>query len=91
MDMSYTPEQVAFRKEVREWIQSSMPAEIKHKADNFQDFDQAEIMQWHKVLAKKGWVAPNWPEAQGGTGWDVTRRSIFARLPRSKAITSPHR
>jgi alkylation response protein AidB-like acyl-CoA dehydrogenase len=77
MDMSYTPEQIAFREEVRAWIPSAMPPEIKHKADNFQSFTNDEIMVWHKILAEKGWVAPNWPEEHGGTGWDVAKRSIF--------------
>ena len=78
MDMSYTPEQIAFRDEVRSWIREAMPPEIKQKADNFQNFSQDEVMEWHKVLAKKGWIAPNWPEEHGGTGWDVANRSIFA-------------
>jgi alkylation response protein AidB-like acyl-CoA dehydrogenase len=78
MDMSYTPEQIAFREEVRAWIPNAMPPEIKHKADNFQSFTNEEIMVWHKVLAKKGWVAPNWPQEHGGTGWDVAERSIFS-------------
>ncbi len=77
MDMSYSPEQVAFREEVRTWIRQAMPPEIKRKAENFQNFSHEEQMIWHKVLAEKGWVAPNWPEEHGGTGWDVAKRSIF--------------
>jgi len=78
MDLSETPEEEAFRKEVRAWIASAMPADIKQKADDFRDFTQEEIMRWHKVLAEKGWVAPHWPEEHGGPGWDVAKRSIFA-------------
>ena len=33
MDMSFTPEENAFRQEVREWIQSAMPPHIKSKAE----------------------------------------------------------
>ncbi len=35
-------------------------------------------MEWHKILAKKGWVAPHWPKEVGGPGWDATRRFIFS-------------
>ena len=87
MDMSYTPEQVAFREEVRAWIAEAMPADIKQKADDFRDFTNQEIMAWHKVLAEKGWVAPNWPKEHGGTGWDVTQRSIFSE--ESAAANAP--
>ncbi len=78
MDMQYSPEQLAFRDEVRAWIQSAMPAHIKEKADNGGNFEHEEIMEWHKVLHSKGWVAPNWPEEVGGTGWDVAQRHIFS-------------
>ncbi|MGH0028230.1 MAG: acyl-CoA dehydrogenase family protein [Myxococcota bacterium] len=77
MDLSYTPEQEAFRKEVREWIAGAMPPEMKRKADAGASFEHEESMQWHKILYEKGWVAPNWPEEVGGPGWDVGQRHIF--------------
>jgi len=78
MDLSYTPEQKKFREEVRAWIAENMPPAIKEKADRgAANFEHDEIMQWHRVLYEKGWVAPNWPKEVGGTGWDVTERAIF--------------
>jgi alkylation response protein AidB-like acyl-CoA dehydrogenase len=77
MDMSFTPEQLAFRDEVRSWIQQAMPPEMKKKAEDGGHFSQDESMEWHKILFKKGWVAPAWPEEVGGTGWDVGQRFIF--------------
>ncbi|MFW5877366.1 MAG: acyl-CoA dehydrogenase family protein [Myxococcota bacterium] len=77
MDLSFTPEEQAFRKEVREWIQSAMPPHIREKADEGGHFGHDEVMEWHKILAKKGWVAPNWPKEVGGPDWDAARRFIF--------------
>ena len=77
MDLSFTPEQLAFRDEVRTWISENMPPEMKKKADDGGHFSQDESMEWHKILAAKGWVAPAWPEEVGGTGWDVGQRFIF--------------
>jgi len=77
MDMSFTPEEIAFREEVRQWLQEAMPAAIRRKADNGGVFERAETAEWHKILYQKGWIAPNWPKECGGTGWDVTRRFIF--------------
>ena len=77
MDLSYSPEQIAFREEVRAWIADAMPPEMRKKADDGANFSQEESMEWHKILYAKGWVAPNWPEEVGGTGWDIGRRSIF--------------
>ena len=77
MDMTYTPEQIEFRREVREWIQRALPAPLKRKAEGAGHYEHAEIMQWHKILYAKGWIAPHWPKEVGGTGWDITRRHIF--------------
>jgi alkylation response protein AidB-like acyl-CoA dehydrogenase len=77
MDLSFTPEQNAFRGEVTEWIQSAMPPELREKADKGAEFEQSETLQWHKILFEKGWIAPGWPEEIGGTGWDVGQRFIF--------------
>jgi alkylation response protein AidB-like acyl-CoA dehydrogenase len=78
MDLSFTPEQTKFREEVRAWIASAMPPKIKANAavDGLHDHD--EQMEWHKILYKKGWVAPHWPKEVGGPGLDVTERFILS-------------
>ena len=80
MDLSFTPEQLDFRDEVRAWVDEAMPPAIKKKAaQGVPYFNQAETGEWHRVLAKKGWIAPNWPKEHGGTGWDVTQRYLFSQ------------
>ncbi len=80
MDLSFTPEQLDFRDEVRAWIDKAMPPGIKAKAaQGVPYFNQHETNEWHKVLAAKGWIAPNWPKEFGGTGWDVTQRYLFSQ------------
>jgi alkylation response protein AidB-like acyl-CoA dehydrogenase len=78
MDLSFSPEQIKFRDEVREWIQSAMPPHIKAKAAVDGAFSHEEQMEWHKILYKKGWVAPHWPKEVGGPGLDVTKRFILS-------------
>lgn len=77
MELSYTDDQIRFREEVRTWIADAMPPEMKKHAEDGANFEQSEVMEWHKILYKKGWIAPNWPEEVGGPGWDVAQRSIF--------------
>jgi alkylation response protein AidB-like acyl-CoA dehydrogenase len=78
MDMSFSPEHVAFRKEVKDGIRSAMPAHIRAKAEVDAAFDMKEIMEWHEILYGLGWVAPHWPKEYGGPGWDATCRFIFS-------------
>jgi alkylation response protein AidB-like acyl-CoA dehydrogenase len=77
MDMSFTPEQTAFREEVRAWIQAAMPPHLREKAAVDGNFEHREIMQWHRILHEKGWAAPHWPVEHGGPGFDVARRFIL--------------
>ena len=36
-----------------------------------------DFLRWHKILAKKGWIAPEWPVEWGGKDWTVVQRYIF--------------
>ena len=58
MDLSFTPEELAFRDEARAWIAAAMPPHLRAKADVDAHFEHAEIMEWHNILYAKGWVAP---------------------------------
>ena len=77
MDLSFSPEQVAFREEVRRGIAAAIPEHLREKVASGGHFEMAETMEWHKVLYQKGWVAPHWPTKFGGPGLDVTRRFIL--------------
>lgn len=77
MELSFTPEQLAFRDEVRAWIAQALPPDLRAKADIDAHFESAETQRWHKILYEKGWVAPHWPKEHGGPGLDVTRRFIL--------------
>src|SRR3546814_19968485 len=39
--------------------------------------DRADVADWQRRLYAKGWVAPNWPKAFGGTGWTAIQKYIF--------------
>jgi alkylation response protein AidB-like acyl-CoA dehydrogenase len=73
MDLNYSPEELAFRDEVRAWLAANLPQELKDRGHLSKD----ELMRWHRILAAKGWVAPAWPKEWGGTGWNVVQRYIF--------------
>lgn len=77
MDLSFTPEQEAFREEVKAWIATSMPDDIRRRAEEDAQFSMEDVMRWHKLLHAKGWVAPHWPEKFGGPGFDAAKRFIL--------------
>ncbi|MCI5107021.1 MAG: acyl-CoA dehydrogenase family protein [Pseudomonadales bacterium] len=78
MNADFTAEELAFQEEVREFLQNEFPRELKEKVDANIRLSKEELVRWQKILYKKGWVAPNWPEEYGGTGWTPTQKYIFA-------------
>ncbi len=78
MDLSFTPAQETFRRQVRAWLGEALPPALRAKADVDAQFSHDESMAWHHILADKGWVAPHWPKEHGGPGFDAAERFIFS-------------
>ena len=76
MDMSFSPEEIAFRDEVRAFIADNYPQELRDLKTRG-DMTKEQILMWHRILYKKGWIAPHWPVEYGGTGWSITQRYIW--------------
>jgi hypothetical protein len=77
VDLNYSPDELAFRDEVRSWLRANLPADLREKGERFAHISKDDLLRWHRILAKKGWVAPAWPREWGGTGWNVVQRYIF--------------
>ena len=77
MDLSYSPEEEAFRQEVRSWLAHNRPTDIRDKVVGYQHLAKDDFIRWHKILAAKGWAVPHWPVEWGGTSWDITQRYIY--------------
>jgi hypothetical protein len=79
MDLSFSPEEEAFRQEVRDFIADAKPALPKNLgAPEQARLSKDDYLVWHRLLYKKGWVAPAWPKELGGADWSVTQRYIFS-------------
>ena len=77
MDLSFTPEEQAFREEVREFFRTALPEKLRAKLRAGHHVSKDEQVEWQRTLNKKGWAVPHWPVEWGGTGWDPVRQYIF--------------
>src|SRR5688572_10013505 len=77
MDLAFSDEHTAFRDEVRAFIAEALPPALRAKADVDAHFEHHEVMEWHRILHRKGWAAPQWPVEHGGPGLDATKRFIL--------------
>ena len=70
---------LAFRDEVRAFLREHLTDDLVRATRlNTSVFSEPEVaLRWHRTLHARGWVAPAWPVAHGGTGWSLVRRWIF--------------
>src|SRR5690349_3391017 len=77
MDLRFTPDEIAFRNEVRAFFKAALPPEIRRKMVEGRHLGKEDIVRWQRILNQKGWAAPHWPVEWGGTGWTSTQQYIF--------------
>jgi alkylation response protein AidB-like acyl-CoA dehydrogenase len=77
MDLNFTPEELAFRDEVRRFMRDHLPAEIAHRVRNGLALRAEDYIRWQKILYQRGWGGPGWPKQFGGTGWGPVQMHIF--------------
>ena len=61
MDLAFTPEEQAFREEIRAWVHANLPKEISHKVHNALRLTREDMQGWAQDPGKKGlaglWLA----------------------------------
>ena len=77
MDLRFTPEENAFREEVRAFFRENLPKEVHAKLVEGRHASKQDLVDWTRKLHAKGWAVPHWPVEYGGTGWDPVRQYIF--------------
>jgi alkylation response protein AidB-like acyl-CoA dehydrogenase len=80
MDFDFTPEQEAFRKEVRAWLETNLPDDLRGKAFASSRADVEEVRKlraWQKTMAEAGYVGMDWPREFGGRGTTIVEMVIL--------------
>jgi alkylation response protein AidB-like acyl-CoA dehydrogenase len=77
MDLNYSAGELAFRDQVREWLRANLPEDLREKVGANAHLSKEDLLRWHRILARQGWIAPSWPREWGGTGWSVVERYLF--------------
>jgi len=75
VNLSYTPEQEAFRREARGWLEANVPKQPLHSFDTREGFE--EHRAWERRLHAGGFAMVPWPVEYGGRGADLLEWLIF--------------
>ncbi|HUD52721.1 acyl-CoA dehydrogenase family protein, partial [Parvibaculum sp.] len=87
MDFSFSKADEEFRLMVRDFFEHDYPRDIVEKMARGQSASKEDYQRSERALAAKGWLAVNWPKADGGTGWTANQKYIFdEELERAGAL-----
>jgi alkylation response protein AidB-like acyl-CoA dehydrogenase len=94
MDFDETPEEMAFRDEVRSWLRRNAkekdPGQLS-TSHSFYDFDDVFVTEgkaWQRRLFDGGWAGITWPVEFGGRGGDFVQSMIFRQEESRFDVTS---
>ncbi|HEY2070380.1 MAG TPA: acyl-CoA dehydrogenase family protein [Rhizomicrobium sp.] len=79
MDLSFSKEDLAFRDDVRGFIEANYDADLRARNAQSKNgyLDKDGMLKWQRALYRKGWAAPQWPVEHGGAGFTATQKYIF--------------
>jgi alkylation response protein AidB-like acyl-CoA dehydrogenase len=79
MDLRPTPQQAAFRDELRAWLRANLPepwrGPLTTEAQKREALGRARA--WQRKLFEGGWAGIAWPRAYGGRGAGPIEQAIF--------------
>ncbi len=77
MDFRDTPEEAAFRGELRAWFESNLPEGWKDRGPARGRTEEEISREWSKRLYDAGYAGLTWPKEYGGAGAPYTHQAIF--------------
>ncbi len=89
MDLRFTPEEIAFRDEVREFLRRDIPADIRKRVSDGRHLSKQDMVACHRILNARGWAVPHWPREWGGQDWSPTLHFILQEEIQRAAVPPP--
>jgi alkylation response protein AidB-like acyl-CoA dehydrogenase len=79
VDLGFTPEEEAFREEVRTWLDANLPSGWRQDGKGgYRDEEDTELQrEWQRKLFEGGWLKLGWPKEAGGRGATPVMQAIY--------------
>ncbi|MFF9542503.1 acyl-CoA dehydrogenase family protein [Streptomyces albidoflavus] len=81
MDSTHSAQDEAFRREVRDWLETQLSGDfagVRGRGGSGREHEAyEERLAWDRHLAAHGWTCIGWPREYGGRGLSATRQVIF--------------
>jgi alkylation response protein AidB-like acyl-CoA dehydrogenase len=89
-EMTAPDDEAAFLADLRAFLRDELPPHIRDRVARGMPPHHPDLVAWQRILHARGWAAPGWPKAHGGTGWDARRRLLFQRELDLACAPAPH-
>ncbi|WP_107659047.1 acyl-CoA dehydrogenase family protein [Nocardia suismassiliense] len=89
MKISLSPDEVAFRDELRNIYRTEIPADIRERFKYGRELSRDDIVRSHKALNDHGLAVPNWPVEWGGKDWTPMQRHIWQDEMQLASVPDP--
>ncbi len=89
MDLSFTPEERAFRAEMRDVFRSAIPAEIRERNLASPHVPKQDVVTAQRILNAHGLAVPHWPVAWGGRDWTPVQRYLWLDEMQQAGVPPP--
>ena len=89
MDLRFTPDEVAFRDDLRRFFRTEIPADIRRKVSEGRKLDKQDYVTSQRILNARGLAVPHWPKQWGGQDWTPVQRYIFTEELLQAALPLP--
>ena len=89
MDLRFSPEENAFRQELRAFFRSAVPESIRNKVSEDRHISKEEWVTAHQALHAKGFAVPHWPKEWGGADWTPVQHYIYTEELQFNGVPQP--
>jgi pimeloyl-CoA dehydrogenase large subunit len=89
MDLRFSPEENAFRQELRAFFRSAVPETTRTKVMEDRHLTKEELVASHKILHAKGLTVPHWPKEWGGSDWTPVQHYIYTEELQFNGVPQP--
>ncbi|MGY0501286.1 acyl-CoA dehydrogenase family protein [Nocardia sp. FBN12] len=89
MKLALSPDEVAFRDELRHFYATEIPADIRDRVKHGADLSREDIVTANKILNDNGLCVPNWPVAWGGKDWTPMQRHLWLDEMQLASVPEP--
>jgi len=89
MQLALTPEEAAFRDDLRSFYTTQIPEELRERVREGSSLSREHYVTSHKILHEHGLAVPNWPVEWGGKDWTPTQFQIWTDEMQLASVPEP--